>query len=40
MPDAAVLATILLVVGLFLVAVEMMIPSFGLIGAAKMIENR
>ena len=34
MPDAAVLATILLVVGLFLVAVEMMIPSFGLIGAA------
>ena len=34
MPDAAVLATILLVVGLFLVAVEMMIPSLGLIGAA------
>jgi membrane-bound serine protease (ClpP class) len=34
MPDAAVLATILLVVGLFLVAVEMMIPSFGLIGAS------
>ena len=32
MPDAAVLATILLVVGLFLVAVELMIPSFGLIG--------
>ncbi len=34
MPDTAVLATILLVVGLFLFAVEMMIPSFGLIGAA------
>ena len=32
MPDAAVLATILLVFGLFLVAVELMIPSFGLIG--------
>ncbi|MCH2211783.1 MAG: hypothetical protein MK110_10800 [Fuerstiella sp.] len=32
MPDAAVLATILLVVGLFLVGVELMVPSFGLIG--------
>lgn len=32
MPDAAVLATLLLVIGLFLVAVELMIPSFGLIG--------
>ena len=32
MPDAAVLATVFLVVGLFLVAVELMIPSFGLIG--------
>lgn len=32
MPDAAVLATILLILGLFLVAVELMIPSFGLIG--------
>lgn len=32
MPDAAVLATILLIFGLFLVAVELMIPSFGLIG--------
>ncbi|MCH2201773.1 MAG: hypothetical protein MK102_07375 [Fuerstiella sp.] len=34
MPDAAVLATILLVVGLFLVAVELMVPSFGLIGTS------
>ncbi len=34
MPDAAVLATILLVVGLCLVAAELMIPSFGLIGGA------
>ena len=32
MPDAAVLATILLVVGLCLVAVELMVPSFGIIG--------
>ena len=32
MPDAAVLATVLLVIGLFLVALELMIPSFGLIG--------
>lgn len=37
MPDAAVLATILLVVGLFLVAVELMIPSFGLIGMSAAI---
>ncbi|MEZ6127346.1 MAG: NfeD family protein [Planctomycetaceae bacterium] len=32
MPDAGVLATILLIVGLFLLALELMIPSFGIIG--------
>ena len=32
MPDAGVLATVLLIVGLFLLALELMIPSFGLIG--------
>jgi len=32
MPDAGVLATILLIVGLFLLALELMIPSFGMIG--------
>ena len=32
MPDAAVLATILLVVGLFLLSLEFFIPSFGMIG--------
>lgn len=32
MPDAGVLATILLIVGLFLIALELMIPSFGIIG--------
>jgi len=32
MPDAGVLATILLIVGLFLLALELMIPSFGVIG--------
>jgi len=37
MPDAGVLATILLVVGLFLVAMELMIPSFGVIGTAAAI---
>ena len=34
MPDAAVLATILLIVGLCLIAVELMVPSFGLITAS------
>lgn len=32
MPDAGVLATILLIVGLLLIALELMIPSFGMIG--------
>lgn len=32
MPDAGVLATILLIVGLSLLALELMIPSFGIIG--------
>lgn len=32
MPDAGVLATILLILGLFLLALELMIPSFGMIG--------
>ncbi len=32
MPDAGVLATILLIVGLFLLALELMIPSFGMLG--------
>lgn len=32
MPDAGVLATILLILGLFLIALELMIPSFGMIG--------
>lgn len=32
MPDAGVLATILLIAGLFLLALELMIPSFGIIG--------
>jgi len=32
MPDAGVLATILLVAGLFLMALELMVPSFGLLG--------
>lgn len=32
MPDAGVLATILLIIGLFLLALELMIPSFGMIG--------
>jgi len=32
MPDAGVLATILLVAGLFLLALELMVPSFGLLG--------
>jgi membrane-bound ClpP family serine protease len=32
MPDAGVLATILLILGLFLLALELMIPSFGVIG--------
>ncbi len=32
MPDAGVVATILLIVGLFLLALELMIPSFGMIG--------
>ncbi len=34
MPDAAVLATLLLVVGLFLLSLELFIPSFGMIGLA------
>jgi membrane-bound ClpP family serine protease len=32
MPDAGALATILLVAGLFLLALELMVPSFGLLG--------
>ena len=32
LPDAGVLATILLIAGLFLLALELMIPSFGMIG--------
>ncbi len=32
MPDAGVVATILLIAGLFLLALELMIPSFGLLG--------
>lgn len=32
--DAGVLATVLLIVGLFLIALELMIPSFGIIGIA------
>lgn len=32
MPDAGVLATILLIVGLSLLALELMVPSFGIIG--------
>ncbi len=32
MPDAGVLATILLIVGLFLLALELMVPSFGMLG--------
>ena len=32
MPDAGVLATILLILGLFLLALELMVPSFGLLG--------
>ncbi len=32
MPDAGVVATILLIVGLFLLALELMVPSFGMIG--------
>lgn len=32
MPDAGVMATILLILGLFLLALELMIPSFGMIG--------
>ena len=32
MPDAGVLATILLIAGLFLLALELMVPSFGLLG--------
>lgn len=32
MPDAGILATILLIVGLLLIALELMIPSFGMIG--------
>ena len=37
MPDAGVLATILLIVGLFLVALELMIPSFGTLGISATI---
>ncbi|MEZ6059598.1 MAG: NfeD family protein [Planctomycetaceae bacterium] len=37
MPDAGVLATILLIVGLFLLALELMIPSFGIIGICSAI---
>ncbi|MFN8708685.1 MAG: hypothetical protein ACK50J_18555, partial [Planctomyces sp.] len=32
MPDAGLLATILLIVGLFLLGLEFFIPSFGMIG--------
>ncbi|MEZ6043602.1 MAG: NfeD family protein [Planctomycetaceae bacterium] len=37
MPDAGVLATILLIVGLFLLILEFFIPSFGLIGIVALI---
>jgi membrane-bound ClpP family serine protease len=33
MPDAGILATVLLVVGLFLLGLEFFVPSFGLIGS-------
>lgn len=35
--DAGVLATVLLIAGLFLIALELMIPSFGIIGIAAFI---
>lgn len=37
MPDAGILATVLLVLGLFLLALEFFIPSFGMIGITSLI---
>ncbi len=37
MPDAGILATVLLVLGLFLLALEFFIPSFGMIGITSLL---